>query len=218
MLAHLVPLIGVVAFGWDLLSVLLLFWAESLFLGLVATVQALRAAGRSAIGTVLLFIVVFVALAAAHLMVIAVLAGAAGEEIPSALQPDRFAELPLFSALAAIYLAGLDWIVQQRPALLTVALPSLMLGHAIDAWMDGCMDAPSTEPPTHGRADPGCRDSRCGAAALDGNATGPARRRRGDGAVRSAGPDGRTGAAGRVQSDAGGVVFDEAERTIAVGV
>lgn len=132
LLANLLPLAGVLWFGWDLLSVLLLYWLENLLFALVAVVRMLRVGGLAALGTVLLLTLVFAALAAVQLEIIAVLARAVGLPVPQALDPAAVADAPLFTALQGIYLAGLQWIIEDRPDLLLTAFPALLLSHLVE--------------------------------------------------------------------------------------
>lgn len=125
LLANSIPLVGVLGFGWDLISLLLLYWMESLVVALIASVRIALAPGRMAVGGLLLFALAFIVLAAAHLVVIVVLADAVGIPTPDALNPAAFADAPLFTALAGIYRGGLGWIVADYPGLLVSAFPAL---------------------------------------------------------------------------------------------
>ena len=125
LLANSIPLVGVLAFGWDLVSLLLLYWMESLVVAVIASVRIAVAPGRKAVGRSLLFAFAFVVLAAAHLVVIAVLADAVDMPTPEALNPAVIADMPLFTALAGIYRGGLGWIVADYPGLLVSAFPAL---------------------------------------------------------------------------------------------
>lgn len=55
--ANLVPLVGVVAFGWDIGLLLLLYWAESAVIFLFSLVKMARVAGKAAFGLVPFFLV-----------------------------------------------------------------------------------------------------------------------------------------------------------------
>jgi len=125
LLANLVPLVGVLGFGWDLVSLLLLYWMESLVVALIASVRVALAPTRAALGGLLLCVLAFAALAAAHLVVIAVLADAVGMPTPEGMNSSTLGDMPLFSALAAICRGGLDWIVNDYPGLLVFAFPAL---------------------------------------------------------------------------------------------
>jgi hypothetical protein len=55
--ANLVPLVGVVAFGWDLGLILLLFWGESVIVFAFSILKMARAAGLAAFALVPFFLV-----------------------------------------------------------------------------------------------------------------------------------------------------------------
>jgi len=132
-LANLVPLIGVVFFAWDLLSVLLLYWLESLFIAGLGVFQALARRGVRALGSVLLFILVVISLGAAHLAALVVLAQAAGVDERSMPDLSSVSTRGLLDALGAIYAGGLGWIILKRPELLAYGLPALVISRLIQA-------------------------------------------------------------------------------------
>lgn len=66
--ANLLPLVGVLAFGWDLRGVLLLYWAENVIVGLWAIVRMLRVAGLLAIPAILFFCVHYGIFTLVHLV------------------------------------------------------------------------------------------------------------------------------------------------------
>ena len=130
-LVNLIPLAGVQWFGWDLLSILLLYWLESLWIAVLSGARILRAEGAAALGTTLLFAFAFAALAAGHLLAIAALARALAESVPAGLDPGAIADLPLFEALASIYQGGLAWMLEDRPGLLLAAAAALVLSRLL---------------------------------------------------------------------------------------
>jgi hypothetical protein len=132
--ANLVPLVGVVFLGWDLLSVLLLYWLETLLICILAVLRVLRQSGVRALGSVLVFLAVFLCLGAAHMAGLLVLAGALGEAGTAIPDLSAVADAPLFAALQTLYFGGLEWIARDRPALLQYGLPALVACQIAGLW------------------------------------------------------------------------------------
>lgn len=132
--ANLMPILGVLFLGWDLLSVLLLYWLENLMLCGLALLRIFSRFGLAAIGTALTFLLIFIVLAASHMAVIVVLAEALGQAGANAPDVSQAADAPLFSALGMIYQGGLSWILLERPQLLFVALPALLASQVFSHW------------------------------------------------------------------------------------
>jgi hypothetical protein len=129
--ANLVPLVGVLFLDWDLLSILLLYWLETLLICALNLLRALNHPAGTTLGSALVFLLVFVVLNAAHLAVLISLAGALGvadEAIPNL---SALADAPLFSALEGLYSGALGWIIRDRPELLIYGLPALALGQLL---------------------------------------------------------------------------------------
>ncbi len=70
LLANLVPLVGVLAFGWDLGAIMLLFWAESGIIGFYALLRLGYVAGWSAVFLGPFFLVHFGGFMVGHLLFI----------------------------------------------------------------------------------------------------------------------------------------------------
>ena len=132
--ANLVPLVGVIFLDWDLLSILLLYWLETLLVFGLALMRAIKHSGGAALGVSVLYLLVFVVLSAAHMTVLVVLAEAVGQTDGSVPNLNQAADAPLFSALKMIYLGGLEWIARERPELLLYALPAQVLSQLIGCW------------------------------------------------------------------------------------
>ncbi|MEN1728239.1 MAG: DUF6498-containing protein [Pseudomonadota bacterium] len=130
---NLIPLFGVLLLEWDLLSVLLIYWLETLLVCGLTLLRLLLCGGIRALGSMVLFLMAFVSLSAAHMAVIATLADALN---PSELVPDlsAAANVTLFEALGVLYGGGLAWIGAERPVLLTLVLPALFIGQLVAYW------------------------------------------------------------------------------------
>lgn len=70
LLANLVPLVGVLAFGWDLGAIMVLFWAESGIIGFYALLRLCYVAGWSAVFLGPFFLVHFGGFMVGHLLFI----------------------------------------------------------------------------------------------------------------------------------------------------
>lgn len=139
--ANLLPLAGVILLGWDLLSVLLLYWLEMLVLCCLALLRVLRCFGGHAFSVLLLFLLAVAAMGAGQMAVLVVLAEAVGLSESAIPDLSKVAEMPLFSALGTLYGGGLEWIARDRPALLLYALPLLVLSQVVELWSGPTLDA-----------------------------------------------------------------------------
>ncbi len=125
--ANLVPLIGVLFFDWDLMSILLLYWLETLIVAALAVLPGRpRSDGRRLLSRLTLALV-FLVLSAGHLATLVVLARAVGLEEPTMPDLSAATQEGLFSALQTIYPGALAWISSERPAILLYGLPSLVI-------------------------------------------------------------------------------------------
>lgn len=132
--ANLVPIVGVLFLGWDLLSILLLYWLETLLICILAVLRVLRQSGVRALGGVLVFLLIFLCIGAAHMAVLLVLAEALGETGTAIPNLSAVADAPLFAALQKLYFGSLEWIALDRPELLQYGLPAIAIGQIIGLW------------------------------------------------------------------------------------
>jgi hypothetical protein len=109
--ANLLPLVGVIALGWDARGVLLLYWAENLIVAIWSYVRMLYVGGWIAIPRVIFFCIHFGIFMMVHLMFIIVLtADWSGDG------PDPFDEV-----LGGEFLTSVSWW----------ALAALFISHGI---------------------------------------------------------------------------------------
>ncbi len=71
--ANLVPLVGVLFFGWDVLNIALLYWFENLVVAVYAALRMLKAGGVKAVPLVLFFAVHFGGFCVGHVIFLMVL-------------------------------------------------------------------------------------------------------------------------------------------------
>ncbi len=90
--ANVAPLVGVIAFGWELDAVLLIFWAESGILGLLNVFKIALVAKRGAFLLVPFFIVHYGGFMAGHLVFLCVLF-LGGGIVAGEARPDTFERL-----------------------------------------------------------------------------------------------------------------------------
>jgi hypothetical protein len=109
--ANIVPLIGVIGFGWDVFSLLLVFWWENVAIGVVNVLRILVAQGGGPSGAASrfvlapFFVVHFGGFTLGHgLMLFAIFAGTTG-----LASPDPGDLIPL--ALEQVQARGLGWSV-----------------------------------------------------------------------------------------------------------
>jgi hypothetical protein len=119
LLANLVPLVGVLGFGWDLGAIMLLFWAESGVIGFYALLRLCWVAGWSAIFLGPFFLVHFGGFMMGHLLFIYTLF-IQGVNADGTVATGRDAGLtetlsdvfvPVFPALLALFLShGISFV------------------------------------------------------------------------------------------------------------
>jgi hypothetical protein len=113
LLANLVPLVGVLGFGWDLGAIMLLFWAESGVIGFYAILRLCYVAGWSALFLGPFFVVHFGGFMVGHLIFIYTLfiQGVNAEGTIAAGADAGFTQtltdvfVPIFPALLALFLS-----------------------------------------------------------------------------------------------------------------
>ncbi len=137
--ANLVPLVGVLFLGWDLLSILLLYWLETLLMSIFAMLRVLRQSGVRALGSVLVFLLIFLCLGAAHIAGLMVLAAGLGETGSATPNLSAVADAPLFAALQTLYFGALEWIALDRPELLQYGLPAIVIGQIAGLWPEATL-------------------------------------------------------------------------------
>lgn len=105
-LANLVPVAGAVYFGWDLSSILLIYWVESAVIGIYNFFKILLIGGRAAIFSGLFFLTHFSGFMAVHLMFLNHLF-IAGEESSLSISMENFLLLShqLWPAVAALFIS-----------------------------------------------------------------------------------------------------------------
>jgi Family of unknown function (DUF6498) len=107
--ANLLPLYGVIFWGWDLYGLMVLYWMETGIIGFFALVRMAMAAGLAAIVLVPFFVVHFGGFMAGHIFFITVLFRGIGdndgiESIPNAVLSLIFAQ-GLWAAFLALFIS-----------------------------------------------------------------------------------------------------------------
>lgn len=106
LIANLFPLYGVIALGWDLLSLILVYWMETGIIGVFAIVNIALVTGWTALFLVPFFIVHFGGFMAGHLVFLIALfggpSGAGFSDIPAFLHRE-IAGQGLWLAVAALF-------------------------------------------------------------------------------------------------------------------
>src|SRR5688572_2147822 len=82
-LANLVPLAGVIFWGWDLLDLMILYWMETGIIGFYAIIQMAIASRWGALFTVPFFVVHFGGFMAGHLFFLLMMFGGANKPNPN---------------------------------------------------------------------------------------------------------------------------------------
>jgi hypothetical protein len=128
-LANLVPLAGVLLFGWDAFALLLLYWLENLVVGGFTLLRMLRAGGLKALGMSAFFVFHYGFFCAIHgSLVVAVSSIGADTDPGSQLFADD-APLPLMPFVMLHKL--LQWIGGEMPELLFLPLLAFVASHGL---------------------------------------------------------------------------------------
>lgn len=128
-LANLVPLVGVLFFGWDALALLLLYWLENLVIGAYTLLRMVRAEGFKGFGPGAFFVFHYGFFCAIHGVFIVTIASLGLAENPAdELFPDD-AAFPLMPFLLLGNL--LDWIGREMPGLLFLPLLGFVISHGL---------------------------------------------------------------------------------------
>lgn len=128
-LANLVPLAGVLLFGWDALALLLLYWLENLVVGGYTLLRMLRAEGIRGLGPGAFFVFHYGFFCAIHgVFVLAISSIGAEVDLSAGLFPDD-APFPLMPFLLLGNLLG--WIGREMPALLFLPLLGFIVSHGL---------------------------------------------------------------------------------------
>ncbi|NGX16071.1 DUF6498-containing protein [Wenzhouxiangella sp. XN24] len=128
-LANLVPLAGVLFFGWDALALLLLYWLENLVIGGYTLLRMLRAEGAKALGMGAFFTFHYGFFCAIHGVFVLSIASIGTEtDLADGLFPD---DAP-FPVLPFLMLANLlEWIGREMPGLLFLPLLGFVVSHGL---------------------------------------------------------------------------------------
>jgi hypothetical protein len=128
-LANLVPLAGVLFFGWDALALLLLYWLENLVVGAYTLLRMVRAEGFKAIGPGAFFLFHYGFFCAIHGVFVVSIASMGAETNPA---DALFADDAPFPLMPFLLLANLlDWIGTEMPALLFLPLLGFVISHGL---------------------------------------------------------------------------------------
>jgi len=128
-LANLVPLAGVLFFGWDALALLLLYWLENLVVGFYTLLRMLRAEGLKGIGPGAFFVFHYGFFCAIHGVFVISIASL-GEATNPADQ--LFADDAPFPLMPFLLLANLlEWIRVEMPGLLFLPLLGFFISHGL---------------------------------------------------------------------------------------
>lgn len=128
-LANLVPLAGVLFFGWDALALLLLYWLENLVIGVYTLLRMVRAEGFKGLGAGAFFVFHYGFFCAIHGVFVLTIAslGAATNPADELFPDDAIVPLMPFLLLANL----LEWIGREMPALLFLPLLGFVVSHGL---------------------------------------------------------------------------------------
>jgi len=128
-LANLVPLAGVLFFGWDALALLLLYWLENLVIGGFTLLRMLRAGGLKALGLSAFFVFHYGFFCAIHGFFVVTVSsiGAATDPGAQLLAGDAPVPLMPFALLHEL----LQWIGREMPQLLFLPLLAFVASHGL---------------------------------------------------------------------------------------
>ena len=128
--ANLIPLPGVLFFGWDAGALLLLYWLENLVIGGYTLIRMLHNGGLKAVFVSLFFVFHYGMFCAVHGLFVLMLSNTGMEEVesfPGFAQDDSFV---LFLPLIMIQ-GVISTIVERYPGLLFLPLLSFIISHGI---------------------------------------------------------------------------------------
>lgn len=129
-LANLVPLAGVLLFGWDALALLLLYWLENLVIGAYTLLRMVRAEGFKGLGPGAFFLFHYGFFCAIHGVFVVSIASLGEAANPAdELFPGDDAIFPLMPFLLLGNL--LDWIGRELPGLLFLPLLGFIVSHGL---------------------------------------------------------------------------------------
>lgn len=127
--ANLVPLAGVLLFGWDARNLLLLYWLENLVVGGYTLLRMLHAGGLHALFPAAFFTFHYSFFCAGHgifIMAIAAL-GAGDTDGPDVFPDDSWGPLMPFAMLWQLF----AWIAEHAPGMLALPLFAFVVSHGI---------------------------------------------------------------------------------------
>lgn len=135
-LANLVPLAGVLWFGWDASGLLILYWLENLVIGAFTVFRMLSARRFSAVFPALFFLVHFGAFCAGHGLFILAFSGVEGVDEGgglSDLKPDEewFGPLVFFQLLGGVIARA----YAHAPAYFALPLVALIVSHGLSTFV-----------------------------------------------------------------------------------
>lgn len=128
--ANLIPLAGVLLFGWDARNLLLLYWLENLVVGGYTLLRMLHAGGVRVLFPAAFFSFHYSFFCAGHgifIMAIASLGAGEGAEGPDVFPDDTWGPLMPFAMLWQLF----GWIAEHAPGLLALPLLAFVVSHGI---------------------------------------------------------------------------------------
>jgi hypothetical protein len=131
-LANLVPLAGVLLFGWDALALLLLYWLENLVIGAYTLLRMVRAEGFKGLGAGAFFVFHYGFFCAIHGVFIVSIASLGLPENPA----DQIFPGDAGGPLMPFLLLGnlIDWIGREMPGLLFLPLLGFVISHGLSFY------------------------------------------------------------------------------------
>jgi Zn-dependent protease with chaperone function len=130
-LANLMPIPGVLFFGWDARSLLLLYWMENLVIGGYTLLRMLRADGWRALGVGAFFSFHYGFFCGGHGMVLMGLSGIGEGGVNDPLGPYMGEEWPAFFVPFQMIWAILHWVWAEQPGLLGLPLLGFIVSHGL---------------------------------------------------------------------------------------
>ncbi len=123
--ANLIPLFGVLFFGWDARNLLLLYWMENLVVGAFTLLRMLHAGGFKALFPSAFFTFHYSFFCAGHGIFILMISSLGSEE------PDAFGSIDEGMFPFGVLWNLFDWIALHAPGLLLFPLAAFVVSHGI---------------------------------------------------------------------------------------
>ncbi len=134
-LANLVPIAGVLLWGWDVEGIVIFYWAENLVLGAYTIIKMLTKGGVKALFLIAFFLIHYGGFCAGHgIFIVSIL----GDDMPSIPQGEPW---PFFLIFVQMLVEIIQYVASIAPPFWQWALIALFVSHGVsfvfNYWLGG---------------------------------------------------------------------------------